>query len=542
MKRPLFALISLLLTVAGYAQTVNLSSTNLPILVINTGGQSIPQENKITADLGIIFNAGNARNNITDPFNHYNGKIGIEVRGQSSTMFPMKSYGIELRDAAGLSQDVALFGMPAESDWVLYAPYTDKTLMRNVLAYQLSRELGHWAARTKFVELILDGDYKGVYVFEEKIKRGSGRVNIAKLKTTDVTGDDVTGGYIFSVDKQPNAWFSKYPTPNSTNGGKRQFSYVYPKIADIQPAQAAYIRSAVDAFEDALASSDFQNPFTGVRRYADLNSFIDYFIVNEISRNVDGYRLSTYLHKDKDSKNPRIFAGPVWDYDLAFRNADYCEGSNPAGWAYQFNYVCPGDGAGLVPFWWDRLMMDTAFSAALRCRWKTLSTTTLSIDHFTKVIDSITSVLSEASVRHHQRWNILGKYVWPNPSPIATSYAQEIDYLKQWLGARLGWIGNNLPNTGGCYDFPVDYKASVIIRIISNPVSSASYIDVRSRYTQQLEMEVFDMMGRKMGVRRMAINAGQNNIPLYAGSWAAGVYLVRFTTTNGERISIRVVK
>ena len=191
------------------------TSSNLPIIIINTNGQTILDDPKITADMGIIYNGVGVRNNVTDPMNHYNGKIGIETRGQSSQMFPMKSYGIELRDIAGNSQDKALFGLPKESDWVLYAPYTDKTLMRNFLAYTMSREMGHWAANCRYVEVVVNGDYRGVYVFMEKIKRGSGRVNIPKIAATDISGDEVTGGYIFSLDKQPDGWFSSYATPGS---------------------------------------------------------------------------------------------------------------------------------------------------------------------------------------------------------------------------------------------------------------------------------------------------------------------------------------
>lgn len=157
-----------------------LTSSNLPIIIINTNGQAILDDPKITADMGIIYNGIGVRNNTTDPMNHYNGKIGIETRGQSSQMFPMKSYGIELRDIGGNSQDKTLFGLPKESDWILYAPYTDKTLMRNFLAYTMSREMGHWAANCRYVEVVVNGDYRGVYVFMEKIKRGSGRVNIPK--------------------------------------------------------------------------------------------------------------------------------------------------------------------------------------------------------------------------------------------------------------------------------------------------------------------------------------------------------------------------
>ena len=161
-----------------YAQSF--TSSNLPIVVINTNGQDIPDDPKIEADMGIIYNGPGVRNNLTDPFNDYNGKIGIEIRGQSSQMFPMKSYGVELHNNDGNSIDASILGMPEESDWVLYAPYTDKILMRNVLAYTLSTQMGHWAARCHFVEMFRNGEDNGCYGLMEKIKLGRGRVDIAK--------------------------------------------------------------------------------------------------------------------------------------------------------------------------------------------------------------------------------------------------------------------------------------------------------------------------------------------------------------------------
>lgn len=536
-------LLYILLPISAAAQSVSLSSSNLPIIVINTNGQVIADEPKITADMGIIFNPGGARNQLSDPFNHYNGKIGIEVRGQSSQGFPMKSYTVELRDATGLDIDRSLLGMPAESDWVLYAPYTDKTLMRNFLAYTLARSMGRWAANCRHVEVIINGEYKGVYILMEKIKRGSDRVNIARLTTTDISGDALTGGYIFSLDKQPNGWTSSYQVPNATNSGKRVFSYVYPELADILPVQKDYIKSAVDAFEASLASPRFQDPFIGVRKYADIGSFIDYFLVNEISRNVDGYRLSSYFYKDKNSKNPRIFAGPAWDYDLAFRNADYCNGFYISGWAYMFNYVCPGDGAGLIPFWWEKLMNeDTAFQSDLRCRWKTLQKSVINMGWFTKTIDSVTSLLDEAQQRHFMRWPILGKYVWPNPQPLANTYAQEIEYLKTWLGARLDWINSSLPNAGNCYDYPPEVSESVIVRVLPNPIASQGVIEVKSRYNQDLAFVVVDMMGRIVASRQTILRPGVNTIPLQAETWARGVYLIRMQTSNGEKILQKIIK
>ena len=525
------------------AQT--LTSSNLPIIIINTNGQSIVDDPKITADMGIIFNGENVRNNVADPYNHYNGKIGIEIRGQSSQMFPMKSYGIELRDALGGSFEKSLFGMPKEADWVLYAPYTDKTLMRNFLAYTMSNELGRWAAHCRFVEVVVNGDYKGIYVFMERIKKGSGRVNIAKIGNTDVTGDAVTGGYIFSLDKEPNGWLSSYTTPNSTNNGKRQFSYVYPKPENIVQAQKNYIKSYVDSFENALATPTFQDKTSGVRKFADLSSFIDYFIVNEVSRNVDGYRLSTYLYKDRDSKNRKIFAGPAWDYDLAFRNANYCEGSNISGWAYQFNNVCPGDGAGLIPFWWERLMLDTAFVSDLRCHWKEVRQTTISNEHLNHIIDSIAALTNEARQRHFQRWPILGQYVWPNANPIPTSYEGEISTLKDWIANRLIWIDNSILNAGACADLVDITNKDLEVSIYPNPNNGVDVtIEIKTKYPQTIYLNVFDETGRLMHKQSFNVVLVSTNIITIQEmkKWQTGIYYFIFSNKDGEKISKKVMK
>jgi hypothetical protein len=533
-----------LLFLFGTVRSQSFTSSNLPIIVINTNGQTIVDEPKITADMGIIYNGPGVRNNMTDPFNHYNGKIGIEIRGQSSQSFPMKSYGFELRDNSGNSQDKSLFGLPKESDWILYAPYTDKTLMRNFLAYTMSREMGRWAANCRFVEVVVNGDYKGIYVFMEKIKRNSGRVNIAKIATTDVTGDAVTGGYIFSLDKGPDAWFSSYATPGSTNGARRQFSYVYPKLENIVQAQKDYIKSYVDSFENALAGAQFQDPVNGVRRFADMASFVDYLVVNEVSRNVDGYRLSAYFYKDRNSKNPKIIAGPVWDYDLAFRNADYCDGWKTTGWAYDFNSVCPGDGAGLIPFWWNRFKGDTAFNSLLRCRWKQLRNTSLSETRLYTLIDSVFNLVSEARTRHFQRWPVLGQYIWPNPTPIATSYEQEIVFLKSWLHERLAWIDANIPNTGACYDYtyPATVNASIIVSVQPNPMSGNGHLLIQSRLGQVVDLDVYDMAGRRVYAAHYNLVYGYNSIDLSSTNWGTGVYVFHFRTMTGEKQVIKVLR
>ena len=153
------------------AQTVNFNDSNLPIIEINTNGQTIQNSTKITADMGIIYNGERQRNYMTDPYNNYDGKIGIEIRGSSSTQFPKKQYALETRDAMGNNLNVSLLGLPAENDWILYAVYNDKSLLRDVLAFKLSNAMGRYASRSRFCELVLNGDYRGVYVLLEKIKR-----------------------------------------------------------------------------------------------------------------------------------------------------------------------------------------------------------------------------------------------------------------------------------------------------------------------------------------------------------------------------------
>lgn len=193
-------LILFLVSLNVFAQ-VTLTSSKLPIIIIDTNGQTIPDEPKITASMKIIDKGNGERNYVNDPANVYNGKIGIEIRGHSSQMFPKKQYGIELRDDAGNDISVSILGMPSESDFVLNASYTDKSLLRNVIAYKLGNDLGRYASRTKFCEVIINNQYMGIYILQEKVKRDKNRVNIKKIATADTTGDAVTGGYILKIDR-----------------------------------------------------------------------------------------------------------------------------------------------------------------------------------------------------------------------------------------------------------------------------------------------------------------------------------------------------
>lgn len=516
-----------------------ITSSNLPIVVINTSGKEIMDDPKIMADMGIINNAVGIRNNYSDAFNEYSGKIGIEIRGQSSQMFPMKSYSIELWDNTGGSVSKSLFGLPSESDWVLYAPYNEKTLMHNFLAYTISRQMGHWAANCRYVELVLNGEYAGIYVLMEKIKRNDGRVKIAKIGKNDTSGDKLTGGYIFSIDKQADGWFSAFNAGIYGNVPV-QYSYVYPKLSSIAPEQKEYIKNYVDSFENAINSTGYQDTISGWRHFADEASFIDYFLVNEVSRNIDGYRLSSYFYKDRNSVNGKIMAGPVWDYDLAFKNVNYCNGSDTSGWAWEFNNVCSGD-FWQVPFWWTKFNKDTTFQSNLLCRWKQLRQTSLSQQNLYNLIDSVATLTSEARQRHFAKWPVLGEYVWPNPEPIAATYEEEINQLKRWLAGRLGWIDKNLNNVGNCA-LIIPAPSSNTASIYPNPVNNYATIKISSVTKQAVYMQVYDMSGRTLVYDRYQLLKGENNISVYTASWTKGLYTFRFVTAAGERFTIRVMK
>ena len=506
---------------------LNFSSSNLPIVSINTNGQTIQDNARITVDMGIIYNAFGARNYLTDPFNEYNGKITIEYRGSSSQMFPKKPYSIETIDTLGNNNNVAIMDMPSENDWVLYAPYTDKSLIRNVLTYQLGENLGRYAPRTKLCELIIDNEYQGVYVFMEKIKRDKNRVDIANLDSNDLSGDSLTGGYIVKIDKPTSGfgydWSSPILPPNS-GGQVINYQFDYPDQNEILPAQENYIQTYITDFENALNGPNFKDTLLGYRNYIDVLSFIDFFIINELTRNVDGYRLSTFLYKDKDSKGGKINMGPLWDFNLALGNANYCDGSNINGWAVDFNYVCSGD-SWLNPFWWERLSQDTTYNNQLRCRWENLRLNQLHLDTILDYIDTMALYLDESQQRNFLQWNILGTYVWPN-NYIGMTYANEIIYLKNWITNRIAWIDVNIP--GNCYTIGVDeLTAENSFSVYPNPTSNYITINFSNNKSEKY-ISLYDAQGKVMS--KTIVN--KLSLQIDISTYPKGIYLLEVMEDN----------
>jgi hypothetical protein len=433
----------------GIPEPLELES-NLPIVVINTFGVPIPDDPKITGHMGIIDNGPGLPNNLDDPFTNYDGYIGIEIRGQSSQMFPKHSYALETRDSAGENLNVPLLGLPEENDWVLYAPYSDKSMLRNIVSFELGRKMGNYCTRSVFCELIVNNDYKGVYTLMEKIKQDENRVYISTLNPDEISGDDLTGGYIVKVDKidpdfifDVDGWKSN-PVPAYPNAMDITFQYYYPEPDKIADQQRTYIREFVTTAENTLTNYNFANPDNGYQKYFDVLSFVDFMLLSEIAKEVDKYRYSTYFYKDKDSDGGKLFAGPAWDFDLGYGNVDYWEpGVDCTGWLYQM--VEPVDWG--IMFWWRRLMEDSYFRNLAKTRWDWLRENQLSAAGIHELIDSVLVLTGAAKDRNYLRWPILGQYVWPNYDWYGNDYPDEVEYFEDFLFSRLGWMDYYIPGT-----------------------------------------------------------------------------------------------
>ncbi len=442
-----------------------LNDSNLPILSIKTKA-TIVDEPKIDGVLE-VRSGSNALNFLTDkPSSTYS--IGVELRGSSSQSFPKKSYGFETRLANGDNNNVSLLGFPADNDWILNGDYSDKTLIRNHLTYYLANKMGRYASRTKMVELQLNDQYLGLYLFGEKIKQGTNRVNISKLKPTDIAGDDLTGGYIIKIDKTTGNKGYEWTSNNNPSGQSQLYILEYPKVEDLQSAQRQYFRNLITTFENRVYATDYITAANNYKAMIDLNTFVDFFLINEAVKNVDGYRISTYMYKEKDSKGGKLSMGPVWDFNFAVGNADYCEGNTTTGWMVNFNQVCPQDFF-KIPGYWARIIKDPEFDKLAKARWKDLRATSFSTANINKFIDSTAAVISSAQRRNFLRWPILGTYVWPNPF-VGQTYDQEINYMKDWLQKRMIWMDNSaLLNSNVLASETVVYRN---LKAFPNPVKS----------------------------------------------------------------------
>lgn len=520
-----------------FPQVSGISSSNLPLVVINTNGKTIIDASKIPANMKIIFNGAGQTNKPEDPGNIYSGNIGIEIRGAWSSTLPQKPYGIETRDASGANLNVSLLGMPAENDWILLANYNDKTFMRNALAYDLSRKMGHYAPRTRAVEVIVNNEYQGIYILMEKIKRDKGRVDIAKLTNLDISGDDVSGGYIFKIDyyNSSNSWQSSF---RSIDYPGKTVNYVYadPDPTELLWQQKEYLKTAVNSFESVLYSTNFKDQAKGYPAWVDVNSFIDYFIVNELSRNVDGFKKSVYFFKDKDSKGGKINAGPVWDFDWAWKNIWDCstfQATDGSGWSYKIN-----DCLAYGPYsngWMVRFLQDENFANALNTRYFELRKSFLSTQYLNSYIDSVQNLVNEAQARHYSRWRILGISAGaPEVDSQPDSYAGVVYKFRNWIQTRLNWLDKNMPGktiTTSAEHFEITDN----YRIFPNPASDLVYIESAAKINS---LELYNTNGacilKNSGISAFTEKLDVSHLP-------SGIYFLHMKRQNKTTIVSKIV-
>lgn len=403
---------------------------HLPVLIIDTHG-GIVDGVKHNADLEIITLHDGTLADLDSAPRAYAGPIGIEIHGSSSTGYPKLGYRFECRDDAGADINCGLVGLPDASDWVLRAPYADKTYMRDALAYAFARDVaadgGRWEPHTQFVELFLDEDYVGVYVLVERVSREQRRLNLPR--TTNIETGKVDGGFIVKVDQHRSAGF------DTARGSP--LDWVEPGTTQVTPAEAAYLLDWFDQFESMLSGSDFADSAAGYSAWIDQDAWVDHWLVNELAHNIDAYRLSAYLYVDGPPGAALLRAGPAWDFDRAWGNCNYCDSWTTADWIYDSLDRCGY--AYEYTFWWQRLREDPSWNSRIESRWQALRAGVLSDDAIVARIEAMQAETAEAEVRDHERWPVIGTWVDPNVY-VGGTWDEEVTWLRDWALERAAWM------------------------------------------------------------------------------------------------------
>ncbi len=401
--------------------------SSLPILLVDRLGQGDIPHGSYASGLFLSFEDG-------DPSAPPDlvSRVAIRVRGASSAGQPKRPYRIELRDAAGDDLGAALLGMPADADWVLHAPFTDKSLLRNKLFYDLGRELGLASPRAELCELYVnhDGgpigpaDLRGVYLLVERIEINPDRVAVAELSAGDDAPDHVSGGYLMKFE-------ASVARPPIVPGFGSLEVFGAPSAA-----QLAWLGAHLAAFRDVLGGQDFADPELGYAAWIDTPSFIDLLVINELSRDQDAYVRSAYFHKDRGGL---VTAGPLWDYNLVAGTGGYFDNTNTEGWQWQHRYNAGEHG------WFVRLMEDPAFAAAFAARWRALRAGLLSDAGIADRIERYAAPIGDAATRNFELWDNLGEQrVNGFESPTAPTWAGQLEALRDWLRRRSAWIDAEL--------------------------------------------------------------------------------------------------
>ena len=433
---------------------INFQSSNLPIVILNTNGNDIPTEPKIPASIKIIKRPNDERNYVSDANNNnyinYDGPIQIEIRGASSTLFSKKQYAFTTFDEVGGKNNVSLLDLPKENDWILSGLAFDTTFIRDHVSYKLSNSIGQYTARTEYCELVLNGEYKGIYMLVEKLKADDSRINIKKIKIDDNTLPNLTGGYISKADKIEGEEILAWEMPNY-GGWTTNYAHEHPSYDEITTQQDGYIQNIFFELDEKSLNSNtsFSNGYPSL---IDIPSFVDFMLLNELASNPDAYQFSSFFHKDRRGK---LRAGPIWDFNLTYGNDLFFWGFDRSKYdIWQFLNGNVGSK------FWQNLFNDPHYNCYLSKRWSELSANgqPLSENKIFELIDQTVTLISEAVNRQELQWN------------IDIDFTNRINNIKSFVSQRITWLSSQLNDTSLCDQ--INTPSLVISKIHYHPPQS----------------------------------------------------------------------
>ena len=478
------------LSVASYIQMtgpITNFTSDLPLLILHTVGNTTIAGGYPAPKTGVIMEFHDTTNNGFSSLTNKPDLVhraGLDIHGSSTAGFPKSAWHLEVWDQYNADEKVPVLGMPAESDWILYAPNQfDEVLMHNPVAHALRNQMGTYSSRTRFVEVFLNttgtalsavtnstgaamGNYWGIYVIEEKIKQGANRVNVAKIEPEMTAAPNVTGGYMFKRDRA-GANDRTFAAANDT------LVYQYPDgLSMVTPqwqAQAAYLTGYWNSFWGALNGANWTNPVTGYAAWIDVNKWLIHHIHDVMTLNVDGLRLSGYLYKDRNGK---ICWGPAWDFD----RTEGCSGGgdlrsfSPIAWMSALNQGGGADygtdffnnnPATYTNPWFSKLFQDPDFWQAWIDLYQQYRKTVYTPTNVAAVIDNFANQIRHAQPREVARWGGQGASdTTPRKGTVTASaglpgaytntfdgtFQGEVNFLKKWWADRIHFVDTNLLN------------------------------------------------------------------------------------------------
>jgi len=394
-----------------YSQAIQL--TNLPSLYLTTQNSKPVNSKEVYLPVKVTVKSSDVNQVVTD--------LAAEIRGRGNSTWnmPKKPYRLKLE------QKMNFLGLPAkERNWVLLANYADKTLIRNAVAFKISEWVGlEFSPTYYFVDLFLNGKYLGNYMVTDQVEVGKNRVSVEKQEPGETEGQAITGGYLLEID----GFAASEPVWFSTGKGLR-LTVKYPESGEINPQQLSYITKYLNDFEKVLFSSSFKNPSEGYRAWVDTASLVNWYIASELTGNPDAF-WSTYLYKKRN--NPKLFFGPMWDFDIAFNNDDRLGDATRK---------LMRSSAHNPRTWIEQLWKDEWFRKAVESRWLEIRT-----GLYEKLETFIVNTCSEiygSQQYNFESWIILNKKVYRETFLFQT-YDQGVEYLKEYLKARIAFLNES---------------------------------------------------------------------------------------------------